>query len=288
MDINSLTDGLLSGSDILSLPGSLRINSSYLLDDIVGARHQLDPRVAQLLASISVISVAELFKKAPAFNLSNSDIAEILIFLNSISGLDVRRRWLLKLKMAASYYWSWVVGVKIVQLASRYPATYGRLAKTAVWSVVPVAMASVTSSALLFAAGFISLPGAVNIAGIFIVILVLSLFFHEAAHLFMARRAGVPSVITRRGLRIGILHCRLNWRSETASALAGSLAGLAVSVLVGLIMLPISSFAFFIGILVGLFNVISLLPFYGDGRALRQAWSNRKNFESSRQSKGAL
>lgn len=257
--------GLFAERDYLRLSDDLNLTDSHLLDMVTGDRHRLHPLA---IAALRPMKRGVVFHKWLLFMLGEelalAEVAEIVRFVNQIGGFRVERRW----------------HKLFTPLISRRPASIRSLALAALAFMAPVILALTLLMGMLYASRMLILSDTVWLGVSLGLMLAISLFFHELAHITVAKRSNRPAVIVSGRLRIGVLHGKLTPKEEAVSAVSGALAGITVSVLstASLWLISQKPVVILSGAGVVLFNLLSLLPLNSDGRSLKNLISGKIRF----------
>jgi hypothetical protein len=259
--------GLLMESDVVSLSSDMTVAECRLLDQTSGAVHRLHP-----LAETAIRRLGKrlLFHRWLLYmldeQLSPDEITEIIFFLNRIGALNVERSPSGKLRSLTLKVRNLLLGSRPAVLARRTPASVSGIITSALILVIPLVFISVLLMFIMSASGFSSFDSAFYYTVSFIVLVWLSTAAHEIAHYVYARN-GNP-MIFRRGLKIAILHQELSQSRNLLSAVSGPLAGVGLSLLIGVGMSGVvgSQVIWLTGCLVALFHLFNLFPLYSDGR----------------------
>lgn len=140
---------------------------------------------------------------------------------------------------------------------------------------MPVTAASVIVSTCAVAGGVVQLRSGIGVCAFGLTVFLLSTLVHELAHLYIIKRDGKRAAVLQRGMRLAILHPSLSKEVEMSSALLGPAAGIATGMIGGLYGLVYSPLLGLLGLAIGLFHLVGLLPWYGDGASLHRAMHTR-------------
>lgn len=276
--------GLVVESDYISLSTSLKLENYNLHDSVVKADHKIHPDAMVALERLRQgCAVNEWLKFCFKNGLSNENAEEILLFLNSIGGLRLKRSLVGHMKHALHAARLLLWGIKPLSMARRYPVSLLNLS-AALWRAMTLLVCAVIFVAVLayganMAPEFIMKTGLFFIAAIYI-----STLAHEAMHARVIGKNASSMMILQRGLRIGILHRSLPFKVELYSAITGPLAGAATAALTGVLsnLLWPNSGMLAIGLLVAGMHILSWLPGYGDGAVVWHRASIRQIQEETR------
>jgi len=277
--------GLFTERDHLSLSNTLRLHGNFLTDSVTGARHHLHPLAT---ASIKRLSQGVIFHKWLLFmldeQLSTDEITEIISFVNRIGGFVINSRKFAHLGVLKTRprYW---LRAAFPSVLYRHPATIGSLFRSSLKFMTPVAALICVWNFFLYFTNLINFTTGIWSAISLYLLMSISLFAHELAHITVANHVGQPAVIVGGGLRFGVLHGPLTQRQETILSASGPLSGVTVSIIVGAIIYLIShqQIVILVAGVVSVLNLLSLLPLSSDGRSLRgwllnpmlRAWSRK-------------
>lgn len=270
MNIFAQSLGLLIENDQVSLSEGLLVTNSYLVDEIAGAKHCISPKARDILEIIMVENQVSTIVNLINDNFINkSDFIEVIIFLNSIGGLKVRRNRVQTILASSTKLAYRLQGIRLKTSASRYKASIISLLKIVLQTMAPICLVTVINVLLLIGSGLNSLP-LIKSQILFVLCLFISTVLHEGAHVYVAKRAKSPAILVKRGMRIGVLHKNLSTRNELVSAVAGPLIGI-YSILIIVFVLKLfgaSSLEICMVSVITLFHALSWLPVYGDGAAI--------------------
>lgn len=256
--------------DVVSLSPSLHVESYYLYDLTNGARHKLiDKSLVALRLLEYPIRASDWLTEMYENEILSDQISEMIIFLNSIGALNIKRTLISDIRSACMRFGYRLYGIRMVSFAKRRRSGFAGLNISILNAMVPVIILVLVTSILEYGAGF---KDQIYINGniIFVICLWLSTAAHEYVHIRLSITNTVHPVVLQRGLRIGILHRPLSDSRGLVSALGGPLAGFLVALFIGAIVAIVgnqivtASFA----LSVALFHLVSWLPVYGDGQAL--------------------
>lgn len=99
----------------------------------------------------------------------------------------------------------------------------------------------------------------------------ISMFAHEKAHLYLLNKYGQSSIVLRGFLRLGIVHKKMGRRQELNVAIIGPAAGICVAMFAVLAnVLLAEELLALIGCIVAILHLLSFVPWYGDGKTIKQ------------------
>lgn len=218
-----------------------------------------------------------LRREAMRYGVEDGQLQELIGFLNTIGALHRKRSYVHRVKALGKQASHLLVGIRYVPLSWRRRPSLALLCigtLRATWPVsigsTAVSIAAITSTVFPpLLTLFIYLYG--------VLLFLISLIIHEAAHIVIIRRQGIDPRLFQSGMRFGIIHPRLTAKTEVISAPAGPIAGITSSVCLGWIAAISMNNAhlMFIGILIATVHLFALLPWYGDGLTLRTARRRR-------------
>lgn len=259
---------LLIESDLLSLSQGLRIGGQHLHDKSLGAAHLVQPEGQVLLAKLESgeVTYASLLQSSKYTN-------ELLGFLNMIGGLRRRRSargWIAAVGRSANLL---ALIETHTSLAWRRPTSAYCLLVALLRASWPVIAGAGGVYILAVGGGIIKGSVAAPLLLFANLTFIVSLYAHEAAHLFVLRLHKAHTEIIQRGLRLGILHRKLSPEVELHSAVAGPLAGCMSCLATSLAMFTTRHNSYtLVAALLAAFHLLSFLPWYGDGESLARAW----------------
>ncbi len=260
--------GLVAEGDIVSLSVGLRVHGLILVDQATNVRHSLAVEARRPMEMLQHPILLEKWLRQPAVRaLGRGPALGLLLSLNDIAGLNVKRTWYSTLRLLPRQFRLISRGLAVMRAARRFMASWQGLAYMIFEAAVPIICNIVAVTFLAYGAN-IPLADFIQIQLFFLLSLLTSTALHEAVHWRIARQG----VFVRRGLRIGLLHPPLLPMHEKASALVGPVAGMLVALLFWacLAVLSTSTFGHFSMLLVVVFHACSWLPWYGDGQAVWQ------------------
>lgn len=262
--------GLVNESDYISLSPSLRIEGNILYDQANGARHIIRSSARTLLGDIRRgSSVTVLADHASLQGVTTRRLTEMILFLDSIGGLEVLRSRNASIRHAVMRTGYKLKGISLRTQGRRFPASLAGLVHAVGNTTQPILNMLIIVAVLSFGANMqpeFYLLGNVT----FLIALYLSTITHEYAHIMFARKSGVAPVILQRGLRIGVIHTRQSGELELVSSVVGPLSGAFSAMVIALLvsLVPTGQTAAALALLVAIFHLISWLPSYGDGREI--------------------
>jgi hypothetical protein len=257
----------LHESDILSLSPYLSVTQNCLLDFSTGARHKLHPKAAKLLKNLDNCSLNYVRLRCYHLGINESELQQIVFFINSIGGLLVKRKLKIHIMLLANTIKYLPAGIRPVWIGRRYAPTPLNLCKALTRSMLLVILASAVACTIISA----SLVGASRIwyyATFFLTGLFITGFCHEMAHMIFARKFAAGSSIVQRGLRIGVLRRNSSNRKLTlVSAMSGTVAGISGALLMAICSVTLFNDSTYarIALIIAMMHLVSYLPIYGDG-----------------------
>jgi hypothetical protein len=271
---------LLEG-DTLSLSSGFTMKGAILYDVPLKAMHHIRPPGEKIIQALREgCSCNDLRRIAKDSSVTDQQLNELLGFLNMIGGLRYTRNLAQHANAMRIKSIHLLFGTRYRPLAWRQPASPGWLLVGVLRATWPVIFASVVVGTVAASAGLLPVYTVFGL-GIFGVLTFLcSLIIHELAHVSIARKYAARPHILQAGLRLGIIHRRLQPREEAQSSLAGPLAGSGVGLLAAIPAMAAGADSYaLLGGAISLFHSLSLLPWYGDGisfhKALRQLRASR-------------
>lgn len=267
-----LSSGLIAGDDTVSLAVGLRVEGRLLVDDAVGARHELHPVAAVLIRRLQQPTIfSEWLRLCERRRIKPEEIQEIVHFLNGIGGLRIQQSpqsslWKIRFRLLSTMY-----GVRRAQHTRRYKlGLRGIMQGVTRASLLVLALVPFTVWCLFV----VGLP-AQEAAGYSIaayVIFWLATVAHEAVHACFVRQGS--AVVLQKGMNVGILHQSLTPGKEILSALCGPFAGVASAVIGGMSLAYLTGLGHVLGVSVvlAIAQLWSLMPWYGDGITIKKLW----------------
>lgn len=256
----------------MSLSIGLSVTGQHLADEVTQAKHRLHPQAAQAIRGLQRPTDAQQWCRAALrAGLRPADVTDILTALNTIAGLRVHRTargsWTVLLQRTFFVF----QGRMPTPLARRYPANPAGVLRAVVQSELFFFAGVVAVGVLAYGA---SLPLAliVKVAVLSALSFSVSTYLHELTHVCIL--ASGPAVCLQKGLHVGVLHSPVSPRREVSSALAGPAVGMlsALFICASFSVVVRARWPLLFGAAVGLLHMISLLPLYGDGKALRKVY----------------
>lgn len=268
--------GLVAESDYLSLSSTLVVKQGYLHDKITGAKHKLHQKAINSISLLEQPIPFELWQHLNRrFKLEDDNVLQILLFLNSIGGLEIGRSLSGHRRILYKQFKTLIHGQAPIVQARRWRTSLVNIGHAVLLAMQPVVLATAFTAILADSINVDRTLIAVMAIN-FLIIIWFSTVLHEQTHNFILSKRTKRRVLLRRGLRVGILHRRLSHKTELISALIGPLVGALASLISCLILGLIfgqSGRLLVIGSLIAGFQLVSLLPAYGDGRIV---WNNLK------------
>lgn len=267
--------GLVTESDYLSLSGTLVLEKNYLIDTIVGARHMLHHKAVHVIYILDMPIPFKLWiQYARQQHVSESELLEVLLFLNSIGGLEINRSKIGSINNHLTQLKRLIMGLPRITRARRLSLDFLSTNRAVLLAMQPLFLASMATISLAFAVSM-NIASTVYAMLIFLATLWISTVVHEQAHRYIITKYTQRKIIIQKGMRLGILHPTMPYRAEFTSALSGPLLGaLAAILFCGALSLIFGNKELInAGLLIACFQFVSLLPFYGDGRAI---WYKQK------------
>lgn len=264
-------------SDIVSLSNWVQIDKNTILDTTIDARHALQNSGFVLTQHIkNGVSVGRLFSIAHAYDLADSQVTDLLGFLNITGGLQRKREVSDIPKASKLWLRSLFLGVRYAPLSWRSGASVLHIARGVARAATYLFLATMVVGCLLLWSGASFLP--VTVATIFCTItFTMSIVIHEWVHAMFIQHYGARINLLQRGLRLGVIHPRLTPKQEIIVALAGPLAGTLFCTLIGFAILYCGQLHLaLLGAAISMFHLLALLPWYGDGASINQALRDRK------------
>lgn len=269
---------LLLESDALSLSSDFKVHGHMLLDIPLQADHRLRDPAGKLVTILAEgCTFASLLRAACLHGVTDPQLCDLLGFLNITGALRCERTTRQRFKAYQIKIVHLVLGVSYRPLNWRQCATARTIAQGILRSTWPVTLSTVCVGILMIASG-LALPIFVaSISAFGLAVFLGSLFLHEVVHMYIAARHHSMPQVLQIGLRLGVVHRRLPVNAEILSSLMGPLTGAFVSIGIGAGMyLGGWTLHSLLGISIGCFHILSLIPWYGDGSSLYAAIRQQK------------
>lgn len=260
-------------NDFVTLDPGLRYIDTAIVDEIIGVHHMLHRSSSRVMrALVRGVPYQNLYSLD--HRLADIQVRDLLGFLNILGGLHVRRSRQSSLRALRDVIRHMLFGIIYVPLAKRYTDTFTSVSLAAMRACKRVFIASGIVTALACTAGFSTSTALPLLYGVGVGIFGASVIIHEWAHVLCVRFAGMRAVILQRGSHIQVLHRQLDRKTEIISACIGPLAGASIAIAAGVVAFAcnrpsVSSIAGLIAIT----HLLSLLPWYADGKSLLRALS---------------
>lgn len=264
-------------SDILSLSSTFGVRNGILYDLPLKAMHHLrNPGEKIVLAIADTCTYSDLLQTAHQQGATDTQLAELIGFLNMIGAMQYRRSLRQKLRALYAIGTHAVIGTFYAPLSWRQPATPVAALLGILRATWPVAIATAGTTGLAAGGGLVSAGFVLGVGTFGLLLFGGSLFVHEMIHILIARRYAAQPQLLQRGLRIGVVHRKLGPQAEALSSIAGPMGGTAVCFTAAFLALALELHPFaLLGAIVGAFHVFSLLPWYGDGASFSKALRER-------------
>jgi len=262
-----LSGGILLDDDCISLYRDLVLTGQALEDRTVSARHELHPLAAKAIANLASepVRAKTWIDGMLGSGMTESNVLEVIRFVNQIGGLVVRRGLRSTLDMAVRQITLAKLGGRGTARVYRAPAGVRGIASAVGRASAPLFATAPVTLSLANVAHVISLQQT-ELAVAVLVTLLLSMVAHELGHVLTIKHFRCDACVIQRGLRLGIIHRKMKRREELMTSLMGPMVG-AVSCLAMTAVFHMNGFAEF-GLAAAILHLLSLLPWYGDGRAL--------------------
>ena len=267
MDFFTESLGLIQAGDVVSLAPGLQVRQRMLFDHANGARHIISGKARDVLNILGKgIEVSQWYAYSIASGLTDREWMELIIFLNSIGGVAIRRTRKAQVHIIVQRTRWRLQGVVLQSHASRFPATRRGITVAVSRAMHQLSVLTIIVSMLSIIAG---MPSYALLSLICISILWLTTIMHEYMHVVISTSSNSTPVIIVRGLRLGIVHHQLPRKRNILSALACPLMGIVSAAILGLIGWAIDAHVVAeASRVVCIFHAASWLPSYGDGQAL--------------------
>lgn len=266
---------LLLDKDLLLLAPGFLLQNFQLVDTVVGAKHRLAPPAHFFIAKlVQGVHYNDLARLANQHSLDESLLRDLLGFLNRIGGLLIKRSWVAHLQALRLRCLHLPMGIRYAPLTYRRNVQKRYVALGVLRATTPVILATGVVASLSMVAGLVS-PSIVLCLGLgWLTIFTVSIFAHEQGHIWALKRHSVQIHVVQSGMHLGVIHTRPASKVEIISSLAGPCAGI-LSCIIAAAIFQESQWITVTALAVAFCHLISLLPFYGDGRSIRNALHER-------------
>jgi hypothetical protein len=261
-------------SDELLLSSSFVLQESVIYDIDLRAVHYIRrPGDRIILALSEGVSFEEVLKIAKMYGITDSQLGELLGFLNSIGALQRRKRMFLQqVKAARLQTLHLLLGTYYPPLAWRQRATPGNTIVSILRATWPVSAAAILVGVLSAASGLMPAQSVLSIGLFGVMLFIGSLFMHEMTHISIANSLSAMPRLLRAGMRLGVIHRKLPPDAEARSSLLGPTIGSGICLLVALVSIKLGWHGYALtAVIVASFHSLALLPWYGDGASLHKA-----------------
>lgn len=257
-------------SDRITLHPDFTIRGTSLADKPLGAQHAIHANGTKVLRALSEgLRYDQLQAIASRSHLDGSDVSQIMGFLNTAGAIQYRQSAYGRLAAMYQQLMARFIGVSYALKVRRQPPSLRGLLGATLHASSPVIFIST------LVAGAVTLGGLHNIVDTTLVLsygqilFIASLLAHEYGHWAELRRHHQPFVLTSTLLRLGIVHKKLTPPQEIAVAIRGPIYGCAIACIgiLGMIMYGKPILAL-LSCVVCCVHLGSLLPWYGDGKAI--------------------
>lgn len=270
---------LIDLSDRIALEPSYKIESTYIVDSILGARHALNSMALSVMSQISDKTVSYLFviRQFNKGGVTADEVHKLFLILNSIGALKISRRSGLRQRILIIT--RAILGrVPIQPMTHRYQPGLLQLCTAVSAATLPLLGLWLISLIALSSLGTFNMKYYLLTSTGVYCIMVLSLVAHEYAHILTLRLGQAKSIISRRGWRIGLLHTPISPHLELISASSGPILGglVTLTLAYGIGNLTNSDLWIKAGVLLAIGHIVSLFPSYGDGWTILQVLRHRK------------
>lgn len=265
-------------SDVLSLSLGFAIRDGILYDIPLKAKHHLrEPGEKIILSLIATSTYGNLSETARAHGATDKQCYELLGFLNMIGAIRCVRSPTQKIRALYAQGTHLLLGTLYAPHSWRRTPAPTIVALGILRAMRPVIVATTATVSLAIAGNIVSADLALSLGAFGLLLFISSLFVHEMTHIVIARHHSAQPQLIQSGLRLGIVHRKLQPAAEVLSSLAGPLTGSAICFLAAFLALNVGlNLPALLGIIVGLFHAFSLLPWYGDGASLSKALREKR------------
>lgn len=252
----------------MSLSPIFLLKASILRDERLGAEHYLQPEARIIAAELAEsVPVRILFDKH-----GSTSVTDILGFLNQAGALVRYRPPSLYLRLLLQVVRTPYMWLRYPALVHRKPFAAKELFRATLLATWPLFASSGFVALLAVSSGLASAAAVFTAGGVGLVVFAISLLAHEAAHALVIRHHGVVDIMYA-PLRLRMVHRRQSPAVEAYSAVAGPIAGSLACLFAGLAGVVVGKPGMlWICLAIAGFHLISLLPWYGDGASLKNAW----------------
>lgn len=269
---------LLLQSDMIRLHHTLQITNIAVVDTVLGVTHQALPTAVPLLQILKRgTTYRELLLIAHRNGCSTAQLRELIGFLQISGGIERYRQLHTWPEAILSSIRSGCMGLRDSALAHRYKASPIGLLLSVITATQSVSLLGAVVMVLLselqqWNGSFCAYVYAYSLS-----LFIGSIYVHEVGHLIVLRKYRAPAVIVRQGFRIGILHQRLSAQKELRIGFTGPISGI-LTCLTSAVICAIFGERLFAGIslTIACLHLCALLPWYGDGKSIRIACSEKR------------
>lgn len=260
---------------MISLSPCVRVipDQGVIVDLRLDISHRVSEEALPLLTLLGAgVPYGHISTLAMGYRISNTQLTDLLGFLNTLGGLHVQRDCISQIKSIFERSKHLLVGIVFCSLIRRQPCTPWGILVSIIRATTPVTVAALVVTGLITAGNFLTPDSALLCLIWGLSSFIGSLWAHETAHLMFIKASGTESDILQSNLRIGLIHARLAPRTEFASAIVGPLTGILFGALLAVLAysLYLPSLAV-IACCVALFHFSSFLPWYGDGASIQRS-----------------
>jgi hypothetical protein len=269
---------LLFEDDVISLSRDFALSGTAIQDIPLGVTHRVRPSATALLFALhDGTTYRTLLRLARMQKISDSQLSELMGFLNMIGALERRRGTYAIVKGIGVKAHHALLGVYYTPLAWRQPATPFMVALGVIRAIriVGIGACAVGAAAIGSRLAPASYVAILTLFGL--CLLAFTLFIHELVHVRATDRRYVQPRVLQIGFRLGVIHRKLTPQREVLSAVGGPVAGSLCGCAFSLLAYALHAYEYSaIGMLIVLIHFLSLTPWYGDGASLYKALQERK------------
>ncbi len=272
----------LLDSDKLSIKECFVVEDSLLHDLPAGVAHHINQPGRQIVYALQQGNTfGELRSLASEFGIGDSQLHDMLGFLNLAGALKRKRRLLERIVVLRHTVLQLLLGLRYAPLSWRKSFSAATLLLAILRASWILLLAIVCVCAEIVIGNLLPISTVITFGLTGITVFVCSMYVHELAHAFVIKMQGVEPSILQRGMRLGIIHQQLTPQVELQSSLVGPLCGVGFCMAIGCMLLTTTDNGLLalLAIIIASFHMLSLLPWYGDGQSLRKALNAKKVYQ---------
>lgn len=268
-------------SDIVRMHADFQYYNASIVDKALGVTHQVLPTASALIKKLQKGTTYHHFLLlAHRQGYSSAQARELLGTLQLFGGLERYRQpqtWPIAVLTNIKQV---LCGIFSIPLARRYRADAIGLLAAALSATKTLAFSGILTTYIIGEALSLPLSAQCDLFLFTYTLFLVSLIVHEYGHLLAIRAYGLPAVLLRQGMRIGILHAKLPPHKERLAALFGPLAGIGTCVLAA-VFTTICKEPLYTAICFGIavLHISGFLPWYSDGKSIFASQKGASNYD---------